>query len=56
MDRFKNKIENVLFSNKTHFIKNRRQGYNSNTSNISSNSNSSSNPFEGEYTDRKSVV
>jgi hypothetical protein len=50
MDRFKNNIENVLFSNKTHFIKNRRQGYNSNTSNISSNSNSSSNPFEGEYT------
>lgn len=36
MDRFKNNIENVIFSNKTQFIKNRRQGSN-NISNYGSN-------------------
>ena len=36
MDRFKNNIENVIFSNKTQFIKNRRQGSN-NSSNLESN-------------------
>ena len=36
MDRFKNNIENVIFSNKTQFIKNRRQGSN-NSSNYGSN-------------------
>ena len=55
MDRFKNNIEDVIFSNKTQFIKNKR-GYNGNNSNFSSNSNSTSNPsilsnlsFDGEY-------
>jgi hypothetical protein len=56
MDRFKNNIENALFSNKTQFIKNRRQAaYNS--SNFDSNSKSNSNynifskfSFDGEYT------
>ena len=44
MDRFKNNIENVIFSNKTQFIKNRRQG--NNQSNFGANI-----QFEGlEYT------
>jgi hypothetical protein len=43
MDRFKNNFQNVIFSNKTQFIKNRR-GYNNN-----SNSSSKSSIF-GEYT------
>ena len=44
MDRFKNNIGNVIFSNKTQFLKNRRQG------NISSNANSNL-TFNGmEYT------
>ena len=34
MDRFKNNIGNVIFSNKTQFIKNRRQGANNNASNM----------------------
>jgi hypothetical protein len=50
MDRLKNNIENVFFSNKTQFIKNRRQGNNSNTLNSNSNSNSSLISFEREYT------
>ena len=37
MDRFKNNIEDVIFSNKTQFIKNRRQGYNNSGSNLGSN-------------------
>ena len=40
MDRFKNNIENVIFSNKTQFIKNRRQGSNNYGSNSGSNSGS----------------
>jgi hypothetical protein len=32
MDRFKNNIENIIFSNKTQFIKNRRQGFNGSNS------------------------
>jgi hypothetical protein len=36
MDRFKNNIENVIFSNKTQFIKNRRQGSNSGSNSGSS--------------------
>ena len=41
MDRFKNNIENIIFSNKTQFIKNRRRGYGNNGSNSGSNSGSS---------------
>ena len=44
MDRFKNNIEDVIFSNKTQFIKNRRRGANNNTSN--SNFNFSSDSME----------
>jgi hypothetical protein len=60
MDRFKNNIENAFFSNKTQFIKNRRQGANNSfnfDSNSKSNSKSNSNynifsnlSFDGEYT------
>ena len=49
MDRFKNNIKNALFSNKTQFIKNRRD-YNGNNSSSSSNPSILSNlSFDGEY-------
>jgi hypothetical protein len=47
MDRFKNNIENVIFSNKTQFIKNRRQGSNNSGSNSGSNSVSNSGSNSG---------